>query len=526
MKLTRVVTASLIITGTSVAATLKAQNNKPNIIYILADDWGYGDVSCLNSESKIKTPHTDKIAREGMIFSDAHSNSAVCTPTRYGILTGRYSWRSDLKNGVLWGHDKLLIEKNRVTVASFLKENGYNTAYIGKWHLGLDWQTTDNQKPNRFNQNNQKENDNIDYTKDITRGPKEVGFDYSYGLVGSLDMPPYVYVENGKVTAQPDRETGQKVKYCWWRKGPTGSDFKHEEVLENFTQRGVKYIQEYAKKDKPFFLYLPLAAPHTPILPSEKFKGKSNLSLYGDFVLQVDDTIGRITKAINDAEISENTIIVITSDNGCSPLAGIPEMQAKGHYPSYIYRGHKADIFEGGHRIPFIVRWPAKVKANSVSNDTICLTDLLATTADILNKKLPDSSGVDSVSILPDLEGVATKPVREAVVHHSIQGKFSIRQGDWKLNFCPGSGGWSHPRRRKDIEKLPKLQLYNIKKDPSEKANLVAKYPEKVKALTILMKKYIDEGRSTPGKMQKNNKHGKIWSGIKNIIDATNAMKQ
>ena len=520
MKLANVVTASLIVSS-STAMSLQAKNSKPNIVYILADDWGYGDVSCLNSKSKIKTPNTDKLAKQGMIFTDAHSNSAVCTPTRYGVLTGRYAWRSDLKKGVLWGHHKLLIEPSRMTVASFLKSNGYNTAYIGKWHLGWDWQTKNGKNPNKFNQGKNQQKDNIDYSKDIKRGPKEVGFDYSYGHVASLDMPPYVYVENGKITAMPNRETGQRVKYSWWRKGPTGADFKHKDVLENFTQKGINYIKTHAKKDKPFFLYLPLAAPHTPILPSKKFKGKSNLSLYGDFVLQVDDTIGRITKAIDNAGISKNTIIIVTSDNGCSPAAGINEMQKKNHYPSYIYRGHKADIFEGGHRIPFIVRWPAKVKANSKCQDTICLTDLLATTADILGKKLPDSAGVDSVSILPDLEDTATKPVREAIVHHSIQGKFSIRQGDWKLNFCPGSGGWSYPTPgSKAAKNLPKLQLYNIKEDPAEKNNVVKKHPQIVKKLTLLMKKYIDKGRSTPGKAQKNNQHGTQWHGIKEVVDA------
>ncbi len=511
---------------------------KPNVIYILADDWGYGDISVLNSQSKIKTPNTDNLARQGIYFTDAHSSSAVCTPTRYGILTGRYNWRSNLKKSVLRGYSKNLIEPKRKTVAAFLKENGYNTAYIGKWHLGWDWQTIDGKNPHQYKVQKGQESvsypkdkngndlyDNVDYSKKILNGPTTHGFDYSYGHCGSLDMAPYVYIENDVPTALPDRVTQSKNKYgpgSWWRVGPTASDFKHADVLPNFTRRGIKYIKEHANQDKPFFLYMPIPAPHTPILPTKEFQGKSGLSNYGDFVMQVDDSIGRVMKAVQDAGISENTIIIVTSDNGCSPAADIRGMQKKGHNPSYIYRGHKADIFEGGHRIPFIVKWPAKIKANSVSNDTVCLTDFYATMADVLGKKVADNMAEDSVSILADLEGKATKPVREAIVHHSINGNYSIRQGNWKLNFCPGSGGWSYPRRGKDkkvLAKLPKVQLYNLKVDPAERNNLQAQNPVKVKELTKLMIKYIEDGRSTPGKPQKNAKHGGMWNGIKEIYN-------
>lgn len=457
----------------------------PNIVYILADDMGYGDVGALNPEGKIKTPHMDALARDGMIFTDAHSGSAVCTPTRYGILTGRYCWRSRLKKGVLGGYSKHLIEDGRMTVASLLKQRGYHSACIGKWHLGWDWARPGGKK--------------VDFTKPVTNGPDANGFDYSYAHCGSLDMAPYVYVENGAVTAQPDRTTHSKDKYGWWRKGPTGSDFDHEDVLPNFTRRGVRYVKERAATGKPFFLYLPLPAPHTPILPTEEFRGKSGINPYADFVMQVDWSIGQIAQALAESGVAENTLIIVTSDNGCSPAAKFPELLEKGHDPSYVYRGHKADIFEGGHRIPFIARWPRRIRAGSTCDDTTCLTDLMATAAEMASIPLPDSAGEDSVSMLPNLLGTATGPVREATVHHSVNGSFSIRQGKWKLELCPGSGGWSNPRPRQAKEQgLPPVQLYDLATDLGETKNLHDQHPEVVEKLTALLEKYKSEGRSTP----------------------------
>ncbi len=464
----------------------------PNIVYILTDDMGYGDVSCLNENSKIKTPYMDKLAEDGMIFTDAHSSSAVCTPTRYGILTGRYNWRSRLKRSVLGGYSEHLIDPERLTVADLMKQHKYHTACIGKWHLGWDWA-----------KNGPKQTD-VDFTEPVKNGPDVNGFDYYYAHCGSLDMAPYVYVENGKATAQPDRNTESKDKYGWWRKGPTGADFDHADVLPNFTRRGASYIKERAKTGKPFFLYLALPAPHTPILPTQEFQGKSGINPYCDFVMMVDHCIGQITKAIDESGIKEDTLIIVTADNGCSPAAKFDEMLAKNHNPSYVYRGHKADIFEGGHRIPFIARWPAQVKARSQCDDTVCLTDLMATCADIVAAKLPDNAGEDSVSILPDLMGTATKPLREATVHHSINGSFSIRQGKWKLELCPGSGGWSEPRPGKKTESMPAVQLYDLSRDIAEKNNVQDKHPDIVKRLTDLLQTYVDQGRSTPGNPQKN----------------------
>ena len=479
------------------------EQKKPNIVFIFADDMGYGDVSAFNENSKIQTTNIDRIANEGVAFTDAHSSSSVSTPSRYSLLTGRYNWRSDLKSGVLMGYNKALIAPDRRTIASVLRDQGYQTACIGKWHLGWDWNNIEAGK------------DSVDFSKPITNGPTTRGFDYFYGIIASLDMAPYVYVENDMPTALPDRETvNDGMKY--WRKGPTASDFDHEQTLPNFINRAVDYIHDKSKGDKPFYLYLPLPAPHTPILPIKEYQGKSGLNPYGDFVLMVDDMVGKVMKALKDAGVDDNTIFVFSTDNGCSPQAKFDELQEKGHYPSYIYRGHKADLFDGGHRIPCVVRWPAKIKPHTV-NQTVCLTDFFATFATIADYQLKDSEGEDSYNILPLLLNEKEGDViREATVHHSINGDFTIRKGEWKLLLSPSSGGWSFPKPGTDdevIKTLPLIQLYNMKTDPAEKNNVYAEHPEVVKELKDLMIKYVKEGRSTPGAPQKND-GPEVWKQL------------
>jgi arylsulfatase A-like enzyme len=493
------------------------REQQPNIIYVLADDMGYGDVSRLNPGSKISTPHLDRMADEGMIFTDAHTSSSVCTPTRYGILTGRYSWRSRLKSSVLTGKSKALIPSSRTTVASMLKGNGYQTAFIGKWHLGWDWGLKDSVDSSGTGWDKQ-DFDIIDFTKPVTNNPNDLGFSYAYGHSGSLDMAPYVYVENGRATALPDTTTVNTGKYSWWREGPTSPDFIHEDVTPNFFRRANKYVAEKAKEDTPFFLYLALPSPHTPILPTEKWQGKSGLNPYGDFVMMVDDYMGQLEKVIKEAGIEENTIVIFTTDNGCSPAAKINELEEKGHKPSYVYRGHKADIFEGGHRVPFIVKWPAKIAGSSISDQTICTTDLMATLAEIVGYSLKDSEGEDSHSMLSFLDqSSAGTSEREAIVHHSIDGSFAIRKDHWKLIMAPGSGGWSFPRLPKDqaaIDTMPSIQLYNLDTDPGEMDNLQGEHPETVTELRSLLTKYILDGRSTPGAAQKNDPIDFVWKQI------------
>ncbi len=484
---------------------------KPNIIYILADDMGYGDVSCLNENSKIRTTHLDRLAAEGMKFRDAHSSSAVCTPSRYSILTGRYNWRSTLKQGVKWGYSRPLIEEGRTTAASFLKQHGYRTACLGKWHLGWDWGTQPDapETAEALLDTPEFEGEHIDLSQPIQNGPTAVGFDTFFGISASLDMPPYVYIENDRVTAQPDRIVPESGGKEMWRAGPIGPDFEHREVLPLLTRKAVAYIDEQANADAPFYLYFPLPAPHTPILPTAEFVGKSGTNSYGDFCLQVDDLVGQLMTALDRNDIADNTILIFTSDNGCSNRVDFAELATFGHNPSYVFRGHKADIYEGGHRVPFLVRWPGKVAAGSSSDRTLCQTDLFATVAAAIDQPLGDSTAPDSVPFLSTLAGEMQEP-RPATVHHSINGSFSIRKGSWKLCLCPGSGGWSSPKPQQAWKnpQLPRVQLFDLDNDPGEKTNLEAEHPEKVEELVGELASLIDRGRTTPGPDQAN--HGRI----------------
>ncbi len=491
----------LLVVSFQTRAQTSNSTDHPNIVYILADDLGIGDVSGYNPDSKIHTKNIDRLINGGLKFTDAHTSSAVCTPTRYGIITGRYNWRSTLKNGVLGGYSKPLISNDRLTVGKLLQEKGYHTAFVGKWHLGWGWEFEENTN----NIDNLANNFEVDYTKPIINGPKELGFTYSYGFSGSLDMPPYVYVEDSRITAVPDRVTVNVDEKGFWREGPTGSNFDHVQVLPHLTRKAVEYIQTQSNAPEPFFLYFALPAPHTPILPTTEFMGKSNTNMYGDFMLQVDDVLGQVMQALEEQGELDNTILIFTSDNGCSPKASFPELEKVNHDPSYIYRGHKADIYEGGHRVPFIVHWPEKTQKAQTTSTTICTTDLMATVAELVNYKLPDQAGEDSFSFLPLLTSTdEPELLREATVHHSIDGSFAIRKAEWKLILCPGSGGWSFPRTPEELEGLPAMQLYNLANDPGEEQNLIGNHPGKVEELKSLLTAYIQNGRSTPGALQKN----------------------
>jgi len=470
----------------SLASTVNAENSKPNIVYILADDMGYGDVSALNPESKINTPNIDAIAKEGLSFTDAHSGSAVCTPTRYGILTGRYCWRSKLKKGVLRGYDPHLIEKDRLTVASFLKGAGYHTACIGKWHLGMDFPTTDG---------NAAGPKNTDWKGVIQNGPVANGFDYYYGISASLNMDPYIYIENdrfvGECTTEKYFEKGKENK-----KGPAQKDFEAVETLSVITEKSVEYINKQTD-GTPFFMYIPLNSPHRPVVPSAEFEGKSELSPYADFCLQTDAVVGKICKALDAKGFTKNTIIIFTSDNGSLIPTNYKPHAKKGHRSSYIFRGKKSEIYEGGHRVPYVLTWPAVVAPGTVTGETMCLTDLLATCAAIIGKPLPTEAGEDSDNMLPVLKGEKTTgAIREATVHHSHKGVFAIRQGKWKLIL--GSGAAGTGKKKAKTADLPKIQLYDLENDIGETKNVYDQHPEVVGNLTKLLQKYQEEGHSRP----------------------------
>ncbi len=461
---------------------------KPNIIYLLADDWGYGDVGCLNPESKISTPHTDRLASQGMIFSDAHSNSAVCTPTRYGVMTGRYCWRSALKQGVLYGYSEPLIEDGRLTVPQLLHDQGYSTACVGKWHLGLGWQT----KAGATEVNRET----VDFSKPLTGGPHTVGFDYSFIIPASLDMEPYCYIEDGVVVEQPSEEIGDSPRPAFYRGGACAPGFMHETCLLELTIRAEGFIHHHAKekKDEPFFLYMPAPSPHTPHFSRERFAGRSKAGEYGDYVTEHDWSIGRIVEAVKRNGLWDNTLIIVTSDNGCH--AGPIGLKEKyDHLGNYIYRGQKSDAWDGGHRIPFIASWPGVIEAGSTCDQTICLTDLMATVAGICDVSLPRDAGEDSYNLLPYFKGEHRETIREATVHHSINGAFAIRKDQWKLVECRGSGGWS--LKEADVpEEAPLMQLYDMVNDPGEQHNMFDEKPEIVAKLQTLLNGYREGNRS------------------------------
>lgn len=507
---------SAIIFLTPVAMGASRRADRPNIVYILADDLGYGDVRCLNPSGKIPTPNLDRLAASGMVFTDAHSGSAVCTPTRYGIITGRYAWRSRLQEGVLGGCSPRLIEPGRLTVAGLLGRNGYKTTAIGKWHLGMDWALKPGRPP--FTDAIEKGPDgwNVDFARPIANGPTAVGFDEYFGISASLDMVPYTFIEDDHVAAMPTVDKAFPMMHgrprSFTRRGPAAADFEARDVLPTLTARAVATIRrraDEANAGTPFFLYLALAAPHTPIEPRGSWLGKSGLNPYADFVMQVDAAVGAVLGALDERGLAGETLVIVTSDNGCSPEAKFDELRARGHDPSAGFRGTKADIFEGGHRVPFLVRWPGVVAPGRRNDQVICLTDLMATCAEILGQRLPDDAGEDSVSILPALRGQDRGPLREAVVHHSINGSFAIRQGEWKLALCPDSGGWSVPRPgTHEADGLPPIQLYNLARDPAERHNIQEQHPEVVARLTRLLETYVADGRSTPGRPRPND--GKV----------------
>ncbi len=464
----------------------------PNIVFILADDLGYGDPACYSGQSKIPTPQMDRLASQGIRFTDAHTPSAVCTPTRYGVLTGRYCWRSSLKKGVLGGYSKPLIETDRLTVASLLKRHGYNTGCVGKWHLGLGWATKAGAEAKA---------ETVDWGQPVTHGPQSLGFDYSHIIPASLDMDPYCWLENGRaVEPATARTPGSKRRWDggggFWRAGPMSPSFDFYDVLPTVTQKSVGFIK-HQTRETPFFLYVPLTAPHTPWMPTKEFRGKSQVDWYGDFVAQVDASVGQIVQAVDDAGFGDNTLVIVTSDNGSHwPIAQIEEFDYRANGS---WRGQKADIHEAGHRVPFICRWLGRIRPGSQSEQTICLTDLLATCAAIVGNKLPSEAGPDSYNILPAmLDPDLREPIREATVHHSINGLFAIRQGPWKLIQGLGSGGFTAPQQVDPEPGGPEGQLYNLQDDPGEQKNLWAEQPEIVERLAALLERYQLQGYSRP----------------------------
>ena len=456
----------------------------PNILVILADDLGLGDLGCYNPASRIPTPNLDALAEDGLRFTDAHSPSAVCSPTRYGLLTGRYAWRTRLKSGVLWGLDPCLIDPERVTLAALLAGAGYRTAAVGKWHLGFGTEKT------------------VDFSLPLHPGPVDLGFDEFFGIPASLDIPPYLYVL-GDRAIQPPTVTVKGSAHRrqqgggFWRKGPASPDFRHAEVLSRFGFRAVEFIERSVRTqpEQPFFLYLALSAPHTPWLPSEEFVGSSGAQHYGDFVCQVDALVGDVLAALDRMGVAQNTLVVFTSDNGSHwPEADI---RRHGHDANLGLRGQKADIWEGGHRVPFLVRWPGRVPAAEECPDLLCLTDLYATLAPLAQASVPRDAAEDSFDQGQAFLGQEPRqPARADVIHHSINGTFALRSGPWKLIQGLGSGGFTQPKTLKPEQDGPTGQLYHLGRDPFESTNLWLAEPEIVARMQARLQAQRDAGRT------------------------------
>ncbi|MCA8992859.1 MAG: arylsulfatase [Planctomycetaceae bacterium] len=461
-----------------------AQAEQPNVVFILCDDLGYGDVHCLAPEtSKIPTPSVDKLASEGMVFIDAHSGSSVCSPTRYGLMTGRYSWRTRLQKGVVTGFAPSLIAADRPTVGSFLKGQGFHTAVIGKWHLDFEYLNPETQEAY-----SPKEHDLPPVGAVIPDGPTHRGFDYYHGFHHARNMK--AVIENSRVV-EHDEEIN---------------------MLPRLTRKAVEYIESRKDEPAPFFLYLPLGSPHTPILPSPEWQGKSGLGDYGDFVMQTEHVVGEVSAALERIGATNNTLVIFSSDNGCSKAAGIQELAKQGHMVSAWMRGSKADLWDGGHRVPFIVRWPGVVDPGSTCSQLICLTDLFATLGDITETELPSGSCEDSVSFLSALRGEEIESTRHGVVHHSISGHFGYRTGEWKLLLARGSGGWTSPTEKQVDDSAPEGQLYHLGDDPGETNNLFESRPEVVEMLLKQLRQDVQGGRSTKGDASKNDvKQIQLW---------------
>ena len=459
---------------------------KPNIIYILADDLGYGDIKAINGASGIETPNMDRLVNEGMHFTDAHSSSAVCTPTRYGILTGRYAWRTSLKQGVLWGYSPPLIEPDRPTIASFLQQQGYHTGVIGKWHLGLGWQPLELDSPIvQYDYQmlfDQQRGSNVDFSKGVTGGPGKLGFDYSFIFPSSLDMTPYLYLQNDSIVEAPtDFTEGKSEKIhgrgVFWRAGEISPGLKIEQVLQDLTHKAVDYIRQQAQMEKPFFLYFPLTAPHAPWVPSNEFQGSSQAGRYGDFVMQVDQTVGAILGALDELGIAETTLVLLSSDNGAHWTP--QDKEDFPHRANFHFRGQKADIYEGGHRIPYVVRWPGQIPAGIACPYLISTTDFFATMTGIIGSEPPPGVAEDSYNMTDAYFQMADEPIREVMVQHSLNGSFAIRDGNWKYAPKLGSGGFSRPVTIDSLQG----SLYDLHLDPGEANNLIQDQPARAERL-------------------------------------------
>lgn len=516
----------LILLGISACLRVAtaAPADKPNILVIYADDLGYGDMQCNNPErGKIPTPNMDRLAAQGMRFTDGHSSSGVCSPSRYTLLTGRYHWRTKLQRSIVGVFGEPLIVPDRMTIGTLAKQQGYRTACIGKWHLGWDWPVTKEQRAllsplkqpadeaGKAGTRAAKAKGGATateeqiaawgdiFSKPIPGGPSTRGFDLYFGT-DIPNWPPFCFIENDRTLGIPTEFLPPEymVKNQASNQGPALKGWKLEGILPALGDRTIQFMDEAVQKKEPFLLFMPLTSPHTPLAVNPEWKGKSGLNLFADFVMETDAVVGRVLDALEKSGAADNTLVIFTADNGCAPYIGVQDLEKMGHYPSGPLRGFKADAWEGGHRVPFIVRWPGVVKPGSVCHQLVYQADLIRTFADVFGVQLPDTAGEDSFSLMPLLKG-GDKPIRENAVSASINGVPAVRSGSWKYIPAPGSGGWGSGG-----DQSQPVQLYNLADDLGETKNLAAAMPDKVTEMKALLEKLITDGRSTPGAQQKN----------------------
>ena len=506
----------LLVAATSwLGPAVAADNQRPNIVVILADDLGFGDVHCNNPQrGKIPTPNLDRLAAQGMRFTDAHSSSGVCSPSRYTVLTGRYHWRTRLQAGIVGVFGEPLIAPDRLTIAGLAKQHGYRTACVGKWHLGWDWPIPREQRPLFQIAKAQDDESALSethlaawrevFSQPIPGGPTTRGFDEYFGT-DVPNWPPYCFLENNQTVGIPSEFLPRRLlqNHQASLPGPALKDWKLEPILPALGARACEFITGQAKAGQPFLLYLPLTAPHTPLAVNDAWRGKSGLdSAVADLIMETDDTVGRVLTALEAAGVAGETLVLFTSDNGFAPYVGAAELEARGHYPSGPLRGYKGDAWEGGHRVAFLARWPGVVQPGSVCGQLVHQADILRTLADVWGARLPDNAGEDSFSLLPLLRG-EDKPIRQHAISCAMSGIPALRQGDWKLiAAASGSGGFS--QNQPPIEPATPVLLYNLADDLGETKNLAAEQPERVAEMKTLLERLIKNGRSTPGAPQPN----------------------
>jgi arylsulfatase A len=478
----------------------KSAPDRPNIVIILADDFGAGDIQSHFPGGKIPSPYLDRFTEQSMRFTNAHSGSAVCTPTRYGLLTGRYAWRTRLQEWVLACYEPPLIAEDRLTLPKFLQAQGYDTACIGKWHLGWNWPGP--QPSSMEEERNILRTKTWDYTQAIEDGPTTRGFDYYFGT-HVPNFPPFTFIENDRVVEQPtdrfkyDANDGRSLPSSF-DGNPIAPNWQFDQILPKITERAVKYIHDQAQENEPFFLYFPMTSPHTPIVPTDEFKGKSGISPVADFIMETDWAAGQVIEALEAAGVADDTLIIFTSDNGHLPQGWDALIQA-GHEPSGPYRGRKTDIWEGGHRVPFLARWPGKIDEGTLNDDLLSLNDVFATIAELLGSNLLNDVGEDSLSFLSTLFGNSSSPHRHHLVAHSVGGEFSYTEDSWKVVYKNQGPNFNQSREKPRIP-----ELYHLSEDIDESENLIEAHPEMADRLSQKLRAVIARGTSRSGPDQSN----------------------